>query len=196
MKIILYSDDINLLMHWEKALNDKEYKIIEDISDFEHTSNSLIIINYTACKKECETLLSALSKQNNKVLVLDRVPDIQKAKTLLHSGAMGYGNAMMRKHFILSALDALEENMVWLYPELTSALILELPSTKAEKEHQLLQNLTQREKEVASLLKDGLTYNAIAEKLNITARTVKAHAQAIYLKLNVKDRLGLALLLK
>ena len=36
----------------------------------------------------------------------------------------------------------------------------------------------------------------IAKNLDITHRTVKAHARHIYEKLNVKDRLGLALLLK
>jgi DNA-binding NarL/FixJ family response regulator len=59
-----------------------------------------------------------------------------------------------------------------------------------------LSELTSREKEVALLLKEGKTYKNIAQKLDITPRTVKAHAGHIYTKLNVKDRLALALLLK
>jgi DNA-binding NarL/FixJ family response regulator len=86
--------------------------------------------------------------------------------------------------------------MIWLSPALTSQLILELPQSEEKNNEAMLQKLTSREKEVALLLKEGLTYNEIAQRLDISARTVKAHAQAIYKKLEVSDRLGLALLLK
>ena len=195
-EIVLYSNDINLLMHWEKAMVKKRYKVVENYNELQKIENSLIIMNFEACQKECYSFLSLMSKQQNRILLLDRVPELQKAKKILKSGAMGYGNALMREHFILSAIDALQENMVWLYPELTSALIFELPVKEEEKKNEVLQKLTRREKEVALLLKDGLIYNEIAEKLQITNRTVKAHAKAIYSKLNLKDRLGLALLLK
>ena len=46
------------------------------------------------------------------------------------------------------------------------------------------------------LLKDGSTYKEVSSKLDITSRTVKAHAQSIYTKLYVKNRLALALLLR
>ncbi|WP_202970465.1 LuxR C-terminal-related transcriptional regulator [Sulfurospirillum diekertiae] len=42
----------------------------------------------------------------------------------------------------------------------------------------------------------GDSHKEIAEKLNITVRTVKAHATAIYSQLNIKDRLALALLVR
>jgi two-component system nitrate/nitrite response regulator NarL len=130
---------------------------------------------------------------SNKVLVLHRTPDIKTAKIILKDGAHGYGNAMMRGHFILSAIDTMKEDMIWLYPEFTSLLIEEIPSRNNEVN---LDMLTKREKEVALLLKDASTYKVISEKLKITPRTVKAHANHIYEKLKVKDRLGLALLLK
>ena len=197
MAIILYSDDINLLAHWEKALNNEVYKSLDDIEELKNIKEEIIILNYASCGKECTKILNELVHNNNKILLLDRVPELEKAKKFLKLGIYGYGNALMRDHFILAALAALRENMVWLYPALTSQLILELPSdTKDQKEMNFLEKLTQREKEVAFLLKEGLTYNDIAQKLAISARTVKAHAQSIYSKLDVKDRLGLALLLK
>jgi len=57
------------------------------------------------------------------------------------------------------------------------------------------EGLTQREVEVATLLKQGLSNKLIARELNITERTVKAHIAAIFQKKGVKDRLHLALLL-
>ena len=196
MQIVLYSDDISLLTHWEAALDAEAFQSVDDVEALKTLDNKLIILNYSSCKKECAVLLPLLREQRNNVLVLDRVPELQKAKWLLKYGAMGYGNALMQAHFIRSAVNALREGMVWLHPELTSQLILELPQSEQNHTEELLQKLTAREKETALLLKEGLTYNEIAQRLEIAPRTVKAHAQGIYKKLNISDRIGLALLLK
>ena len=46
-------------------------------------------------------------------------------------------------------------------------------------------HLSSREKEVLSLLVEGLSYKMIAAKLNITYDTVRAHMKKIYEKLHV-----------
>ena len=195
MKVIIHSDDINLLSHWQKSLN-KECKVIDDLDELLSVTLSIIIVNFSACIPSCDDVLKRLIANNNKILVLHRTPELVTAKKLLRIGALGYGNAMMRDHFIISALNAIEDNMVWLYPELTSQLIMDIPTTNDENNEEQLSKLTSREKEVALLLKEAYPYKEIALKLDITPRTVKAHAQSTYSKLNVKDRLALALLLK
>jgi len=195
MKVLIHSDDINLLSHWEKSL-DSKCEIIDDLDELLTLKSSLIIVNFSACLPTCNDVLKFLISNDNKVLVLHRTPDLSVAKTVLRTGAMGYGNALMRDHFIVAALNAIEDNMVWLYPELTSELIMEIPTTKESDDEEQLSKLTQREREVALLLKEAYPYKEIALKLDITPRTVKAHAQSTYSKLNVKDRLALALLLK
>jgi len=195
MKTILYSDDINLLLHWEKALG-KEYTVVDSLEDLYTLNSSIIIINYSAFHGEGDTILPRLNQENNRVLVLHRVPVFQTAKKMLQLGAYGYGNALMRDHFIVSAVNTIQENMVWLYPEFTSQLIMEIPSQNTKQDNSLMDVLSTREKETALLLKDGYSYKDIAQQLDITPRTVKAHAKQIYSKLHVKDRLSLALLLK
>ena len=137
-----------------------------------------------------------MTLRGNKVLVLDRTPNIERGRRVLSLGAKGYGNALMKEHFLLSAFDAIIEGLVWLHPEFTSSLIEQIPQNNEKDISSFLRHLSEREKEVALLLKEGDTYKAIAEQLNITPRTVKAHANSIYTKLQVKDRLALALLLK
>jgi len=178
MKIVLYSDDINLLSYWEKSLKD-EYSIVYDLD-------------------ELKNIIDNLNKNGNFVLILHRTPDLNTAKRLLKIGVKGYGNAFMREHFLISAIHTIKDGMIWLYPQFTTELIAQLPATKSSQlQHKkLLSKLSKRESEVALLLKDGTTYKTIANKLNITPRTIKAHAQNIYKKLNVKDRLALALLLR
>lgn len=194
MQIILHSDDFLLLSHWENSIDEK-CLVIDDLEELLNVENSLIIINYLTCTSKCEDILKVLTMKN-KVLILDRSPDIDTAKYMLTHGAKGYGNAFMRDHFIVSAIETMRENMIWLYPEFTTMLIMEIPKNGENKSYRVLDKLTQREKEVALLLKDGATYKDIALKLGITPRTIKAHAGSIYIKLAVKDRLGLALLLR
>ena len=195
MKVIIHSDDINLLSYWQKSLSNK-CEIIDDLDDLLSITSRLIIVNFSACLPNCDDILKSLISNDNRVLVLHRTPELHVAKKLLRIGAMGYGNALMRDHFILSAINAIEDNMVWLYPELTSQLIMDIPITKESGNEEQLSKLTSREREVALLLKEAYPYKEIALKLNITPRTVKAHAQHTYSKLNVKDRIALALLLK
>lgn len=195
MQIVLYSDDINLLDYWKQSIAGECY-IVYDIEDLYKINSSLIVINHSACKPTCKDVLHKLNAHDNRVLVLHRVPDFETAKNLLMLGAMGYGNALMRQHFLISAVNAIEEGMVWLYPEFTTKLILQINEKSNTKQEVNLEKLSEREREVASLLKDGLTYNDIGKQLDITPRTIKEHAKHIYIKLNVKDRLSLALLLR
>ncbi|MEM1121011.1 MAG: response regulator transcription factor [Bacteroidota bacterium] len=57
-----------------------------------------------------------------------------------------------------------------------------------------LEKLTKREFEVAELLSQGLPYQALAKKLNISVGTVKQHIHKIYKKLQVNNRIEASLL--
>lgn len=195
MNIVIYSDDINLLTHWENAI-DREIAVVETVQQLYVIENSLVVLNYSACEGSCKESIKKLNSLRNRVLMLHRTPSFEIAKELLQVGAFGYGNALMQGHFIVSAINAIEAGMVWLYPEYTSQLILSMDEQPEKDVSKILEPLSDREKETALLIKDGLTYKEIADKLDITPRTIKAHAQKIFTKLNVKDRVGLALLLK
>lgn len=194
MKIVLYSDDINLLNHWESVF-DKNVIIVDDIEDLFNFSSSIILVNYLALRGKERKIINSLKDLSNFVFVLDRTPNVYTAMNLIKYGAKAYGNALMKKNFFITAIETIKDNLIWLHPSLTSKLILEIED-KGKNNDEYFQLFTTREKEVAELLKDSYTYNEIALSLNITSRTVKAHAQHIYKKLKVKDRLALALLLK
>lgn len=54
-------------------------------------------------------------------------------------------------------------------------------------------NLTEREKQVALLVREGLSNKEIAENLYVSVHTVKAELEHIYEKLNLKNRVQLAI---
>jgi len=195
MKLILHSDDINLLNYWEKSFKQK-YTIIDELDELKNSKGNIIVINYSAFNLTQAKTIKLLNEGLNLVLVLHRVPNIDTAREVLQYGAKGYGNALMKDHFLLSAIETIKEKMIWLHPEFVSQLIVQIPTTENKDNSMITSQLSDREMEVSTLLKDGDSYKVIAQKLNITPRTVKAHAQKIYAKLHVKDRISLALLLK
>lgn len=67
---------------------------------------------------------------------------------------------------------------------------------KRQANDAILADLSQREMAVAEQVALGLNNKKIAQALDITDRTVKAHLTAIFKKLELKDRLSLALLVQ
>jgi len=191
---ILYSNDINLISYWKKCFSNAQ--VLDTIEEIYMMKEALLIIDYNSLDSDIVTFFKDLKKSEHRVFILDRMPHLSIAKMLISQGAYGYGNALMKFNALQYAVDVINDGFIWLHPELTSALILQIPQTQEDLLDEKLQLLTQREKEVALLLKDGMTYKSIAEELNITPRTVKAHANKIYTKLQLKDRLALALYLR
>lgn len=64
-----------------------------------------------------------------------------------------------------------------------------------EQEKQGLDNLSQRQREILSLLANGESNKEISRTLNISAGTVKAHLESLYRRLGVKNRTQAAMLM-
>jgi DNA-binding NarL/FixJ family response regulator len=70
---------------------------------------------------------------------------------------------------------------------LSSAIQSHLTFTNLET-YNGLSNLSRREKEIANLLMQGLTYQEIANTLCVSINTVKTHIKRIYKQLNITSR--------
>jgi DNA-binding NarL/FixJ family response regulator len=102
---------------------------------------------------------------------------------------------------LASVVEAVQKGELWIRRTLTRRLLNELWAIALEKNQikqaasDLLSNLTRREHEIAKLIGNGESNKQIAQRLDITERTVKAHLTEIFRKLDVRDRLKLALLI-
>lgn len=194
MKLYLIPDDIGLGARWRNIFTLFQPTILSKISS-DIDENSILFVSDTLLKNVSEEKLLILFQ--HRVMVLSMVPDFNAAQNFLAAGAMGYGNAMMHESHLHSALQALEEGKIWLHPDFIALMISQIQSQDVEKKKSLslLNDLSKREREVALMLSAGATHQSIADTLDITVRTVKAHATSIYQKLDVKDRLALSLLL-
>lgn len=193
MKLYLISDDIGLRARWMSIFALTQPTILSELSS-DIDENSILFVSDTLLNRSEAELLNFFRRR---VMVLSMVPDFNAAQNFLAMGAMGYGNAMMHESHLHSALQALEEGKVWLHPDFIALMISQIQYQDVGKKRSLalLDDLSKREREVALMLSDGATHQSIADALDITVRTVKAHATSIYQKLDVKDRLALSLLL-
>jgi DNA-binding NarL/FixJ family response regulator len=194
MKLYLMSDDIALRSRWIGVFSSLQPTTFSTFS-FDIKTSSVVMVLDRLLQGQSDEVLKKFFE--HRVMVLSMTPNFEDAQKLLTLGAMGYGNAMMHESHLHSVYQTLEESKVWLHPDFITLMISQIRNQNVPKEQvlKLLDVLSNREREVALMLSDGATHQEISDALDITIRTVKAHATAIYQKLDVKDRLALSLLL-
>lgn len=188
MRIFCFSSDINLLNRWENILN-KSYEVIliEDETLLASIENSIFI--FSSCSKLNQKQILDLKKRENKILVLERVPNLSNAKIYLSLKIDGYGNSIMSEPYLIAAVKAIMENHIFLLPKIATELFRDISDYKiGDSKNSILDTLTKSEKKVAYLLKDGYKNQEICDELNISINTVKKHIKSIYEKLNIQDR--------
>lgn len=200
MKIIFFSSNIDTIDEWTSRHAVENFHSCYDINSLNNeltqSKSNLIIVDYDTVSQEINKLISSNILPDN-VVILERAPEIATGKMLISQGIKAYGNSRMLSVHYKQMIRVVEDGKIWTFPELTSALV-KLRGTSLSKDAQnLIKNkLSQKESEVVYLILEGLTNDAIANKLNITTRTVKAHITSIFIKLHVNDRVSLILLLK
>lgn len=132
-----------------------------------------------------------------KVLVLSARPSDEEGHKALGRGVYGYAHAWTPAPSLNIILQSISEGSLWLGRSLMQRLLRDidarLPPPETPETPDWAKPLSSREQEVARLASMGHGNPDIAERLNITERTVRAHLSAIFEKLQVSDRLMLAL---
>jgi DNA-binding NarL/FixJ family response regulator len=135
-----------------------------------------------------------------KVVILSRPLSDETEWELFKAGVKGCCQKNIETKQLKNVVIAVQQGELWMRRTLTCRLLDELGVIALEKNQikqaasDLLANLTRREHEIATLVGNGESNKQIAQRLAITERTVKAHLTEVFRKLNVADRLKLALL--
>ena len=95
----------------------------------------------------------------------------------------------------LNFWEVLAQAIALISPSMTRRLVAEFAS-RAKEPHPAaeLDAITQREREVMTLVADGLTNDEIAQKLYMSPATVRTHVSRAMTKLGVRDRAQLVVL--
>ena len=108
---------------------------------------------------------------------------------LLKMGAAGYVLKRAAAEDLVAAVRAAHRGEAFLYPSVAKMVVQDdLQRASAKEKEKALDGLTEREREVLTLIAEGLTNQAIASKLFISIKTVQTHRAHIMEKLNLHDR--------
>ncbi len=132
---------------------------------------------------------------NSRVLVLTGVQATQSHRTAIRRGAMGIVLKQQAAEHLLKAILKVHDGEVWIDRSMMGSVLTEVRANPhgadANPESNKIKTLTPREREVITLVTEGLKNKAIGERLFISETTVTHHLSSIYSKLDVSDRLEL-----
>jgi DNA-binding NarL/FixJ family response regulator len=115
----------------------------------------------------------------------------------LDAGASGFLLKGGELADLVHAIRVLADGESLLAPSVTRRLIetyASRPRPPAATEHEGLAELTTREREVLTLVADGLTNAEIAQVLQLSPLTAKTHVSRILMKLGARDRVQLVVI--
>lgn len=129
------------------------------------------------------------SLPNTHALTLTMHEDDTYVFQLLKAGAAGYVLKRAAATDLVQAVRAAQRGEAFLYPSVAKAVVGDYLKRLEEGEgKEMYDGLTEREKEILTLVADGATNQEIARKLFISIKTVQTHRAHIMEKLDLHDR--------
>jgi len=146
------------------------------------------------------TATAALRRLNPspQVIVLTTFQADEHVVAALRAGASGFLVKDTPPGDILNAVRLVADGDAIVSPSVTRTLLSHFGTTEASERHQVaaqqLAELTDREREVAAAVGEGASNAEIAASLYMSEATVKAHVSRLLSKLDVSNRVQIAIL--
>lgn len=121
------------------------------------------------------------------VLILTSFSDTDRIIAALDAGAVGYLLKDAEPEDVIEGVRAVSRGESPIHPRAARQLLGALPAASHGVE------LTPRELEVISLIRQGLANKQIARRLGISERTVKSHLTSAFVRIGATDRTQAAL---
>ncbi len=128
-----------------------------------------------------------------RVLILTTFDDDEYVYGALRAGASGFLVKDMALEEILAAVRVVAAGDALLAPSVTRRLIADF-ATRSPARSRPIAGITEREREVLTLVGRGLTNAEIAGQLFISVATAKAHVARLLTKLEARDRVQLVII--
>jgi DNA-binding NarL/FixJ family response regulator len=123
------------------------------------------------------------------ILVAAECDDPRRAHAILNAGARGFLPTSHSLKVLMGALERIRAGGTYVPLALS-----ETPPAALSKSAGLWRELTRRQRDVLALISEGKPNKLIADALNMSESTVKAHVKQIIRRLNVANRTQAALL--
>lgn len=207
--ILLASSSEEKLSQWEQAVS--SYAPVLCSTNMDSVKQELVrikpkilLLDYELPQLNGPDGISGLMKLNPEVriIILTSLISDEIEWNLFKTGIRGCCRSDVEPEQLKIIVESVQRGELWLRRALSWHLLNELVAITREKNKMkqaisdLLANLTRREYEIAALVGNGDSNKQIARRLDITESTVKAHLSEVFRKLEIADRLKLALMVK
>jgi DNA-binding NarL/FixJ family response regulator len=198
--LVFISHDAGLLQHWQNAFGSSQSTFLTQLSDL---PSSALPTDTTVWLDTALPQLPAWGDafwrtklQHYRIVCASSNPKDAEAIAALDMGCSGYCQAFAPADTLQQIQKVVTAGHIWVGKELMQQLLANanrVASQRPAAPDNWSPMLTAREREVAVLVAQGASNKAIAQSCNISERTVKAHLAAIFEKMNLTDRLQVAL---
>ena len=198
LPVLMLTQDAALWQHWQQIAGAQWLPArgtgLVDVGRWKQQKRSLVVIDAAlpqlpSWSDSCWTDIAS----DMKLLVLSTRPSDEAARQALAAGCSGYAHAYSTSTTLTNILHSIATGNIWMGRSLLQRLLQDVDARLPEPGTQWADQLSRREQEVARFAAMGQSNAEIAERLAISERTVRAHLSAIFEKLQVQDRLMLAL---
>lgn len=179
-------------------LSDNYFSVF-DVASIENLNNlklsvkpEIILLDIHLNGENSLNSLDSLYQKFPETYILVMTGDLNEKNILkaLENGAKGYINKPFEMNELIKAMNKTFEDGSFLTPLATTSLLNVINNNykKPNSSIQTAYSFTAKESEIVELLRQGLSYNEIAEKLKISYHTVNHHIKNIYHKMDVNSK--------
>jgi DNA-binding NarL/FixJ family response regulator len=179
---------------------DRGYEVVMEASNGQEFLDQLLkmqppdiaIVDINMPKKDGFAVVASLRDEfpDTKVLVISMIEKEEAVVRMLKLGVKGYLSKDVEPVDLGRALDAIYHKGFYYTDFITGRLLHELQRSDEKTSDS---KLTERERELLCLACTELTYRQIGDRLGISVKTVDIYRNALFKKLNVVSRVGLAI---
>ena len=206
---LLASPSSNKLDRWQKSLNG--YAHLLNVVDMASLKDAVARLKPDVLLLDQElpglggvngiASLRKLRPETKIVMLVGTISDDEEEWGYFRAGVRGCCRNDIDAETLRILTNAVQQGELWIRRTLTYKLLDQMggPSSKKKETSRKclgqLAQLTRREYEISLRVSNGESNKQIAQSLDITERTVKAHLTEVYRKLGVVDRVKLAIAL-
>jgi DNA-binding NarL/FixJ family response regulator len=151
----------------------------------------LLLLDWKLVAEQLDVLHALASEfPGSRIVTLSPTPPLPSVSTLLEAGASGCLSLHLSSEELIESLNMIRKGDIIVSRGIVEQLVQGLDQGNDPEE--LFNSLSDRQREVISLVVNGMTNREIASTLIITENTVKVHLRNILDKLDVRNRQQLA----
>jgi DNA-binding NarL/FixJ family response regulator len=173
-----------LVLDQTDAIDQLQQRVQQHNPDF-------LLLDWELVEGQIDTL-HALAREfpDSRIVILSSAQPPPLVSTLLEAGASGCLSLNLSSEELIGSLNKISKGDIIVSRGIVEQLVQEMDHSNDREEP--FNSLSERQREVISLVVNGMTNREIASTLIITENTVKVHLRNILNKLDVRNRQQLA----